>query len=333
MATPRRPGLVAALRQRLLHALQTGALTPGDRLPGTRELAREFDTDPRVVAAAYRELAADGLVELRARAGAFLHRTLPAPRVHERPSTAWLAEVFAAGIARGVPAPELSTLLRRSLGRDPIAVAVIATTVDQAVGISRELERHVGVASSAVLAEALPHPGTSTPPAEYRAAMPRAMQRARLLVTTEAHAARVAAVAARLDKPSVAVTVRPELYQAEWALLRAVSAYVLVADPRFAVQVESYLGKIGARANVHVHVVGRDDVSTLPAGTPVYVTQAARDRLGALCLPAGALPPARILSDDSLAEVIRHVLDVARAEARSGTGRGAGGSARTPSGG
>jgi hypothetical protein len=103
-----------------------------------------------MVAAAYRELAAAGLVELRARAGAFLHRGLPTPQPREQPSTAWLADVFAAGIARGVPASELSTLLRRALGRDPVTVAVIASTVDQTVGICRELEQEVGLSASPV---------------------------------------------------------------------------------------------------------------------------------------------------------------------------------------
>jgi DNA-binding transcriptional regulator YhcF (GntR family) len=320
MTTPRRTELVAALRQRLLRALQAGALTPGDRLPGTREVGQEFDVDPRVVAAAYRELAAEGLVELRARAGAYLHRGLPAPRPRARPSTGWLAEVFAAGVARGVAAPELSTLLRRALGRDPVTVAVIASTVDQAVGICRELERHLGLAPSAVLAEQLPHAAPSTPPAEYRAAMPRAVHRARLLVTTEAHAKRVAEVAARLEKPSVAVTVRSELYESEWALLRAVSAYVLVADPRFAAQVEAYLRKTGADAKVRVYVVGRDAVSALPPEAPVYVTQAARDRLGPLRLPAGALAPARVLSEACVAAVLQQVLELVRADAAGRAG-------------
>jgi DNA-binding transcriptional regulator YhcF (GntR family) len=310
--------MVAVLRQRLLRALQSGALTPGDRLPGTREVGREFDVDSRVVAAAYRELAAEGLVELRARAGAYLHRGLPAPRPRGRPSTAWLADVFAAGIARGVPAPELSTLLRRALGRDPVTVAVIATTLDQAVGICRELERNVGLSTSAVLAEQLPHAAPSTSPVEYRALTPRAVHRARLLVTTEAHAKRVAEIAARLEKPSVAVTVRPELYESEWALLRAVSGYVLVADPRFAAQVEAYVRRTGADATVRVYVVGRDDVSALPPEAPVYVTQAARDRLGPLRLPGGALAPARMLSDACVAAVLQAVLEIVRTDA---TGR------------
>lgn len=321
MATPRRTQIVAVLRQRLLRALQAGALTPGDRLPGTREVGRELDVDPRVVADAYRELAAERLVELRARAGAYLHRGLPAPRPRLRPSTAWLADVFAAGIARGVPAPELSTLLRRALGRDPVTVAVIATTVDQAVGICRELERHVGLAASPVLAEQLPHAAPTTAPAEYRAAMPRPVHRAQLLVTTEAHAERVTAIAARLEKPSVAVTVRSELYESEWALLQAVRAYVLVADPRFAAQVEAYLRQTRPDAQVRVYVVGRDDVSALPPESPVYVTQAARDRLGPLRLPAGALAPARVLSETCVATVLQKVLEIARADTASRAGR------------
>ena len=315
MVTPRRPQLVAVLRQRVLRALQIRALVPGDRLSSTRELAREFAVDPRVVAAAYRELAAEGLVELRGRSGVFVPARATAPPARARPSTAWLADLFVAGIARGVPAPNLAGVLRRSLGPAPFPVAVIATTADQTMGMCRELERHVGLDSTGVLAEALPRASASASAAELRAAVPRAVQRARLLVTTEAHARSVAALASRLGKASVAVTLRTDLFESEWALLRAPAVYVVVADPRFGALVADYLRSVGAEVRVHVLVAGQDDVARIPESAPTYVTQAARERLGRLRLPAGTLPPARVLGDDCLALILRAVLDGVRAAA------------------
>lgn len=317
MVTPRRPEIIMALRQRLLRALQLRVLMPGDRLPGTRTLAHEFGADPRVVAAAYRVLADEGLVELRARAGAFLHPGLVGPQAGQA-SVGWLAEVLVAGIARGIAAPALPALLRRALGRTPVPVAVIATTVDQAVGMCRELEQSIGVAASPVLAETLPPLPANASAAACRAAMPRAVRRARVLVTTEAHAKRVAALAARLGKPSVGVSVRPELYETEWAVLRPLDVYVVVADRRFGTYVQAYLRDIGAEARVHVYVAGHDDVASIPGEAPVYLTQAARERLGTLRLPGGVLPTARMLADDCLVELVRAVLEVVRADAGDG---------------
>ena len=63
---------VGVLRQRIAGGLQRGAMQPGDRLPPTRELSADLAADPRVVSAAYRTLADEGLVEIRPRAGVFV---------------------------------------------------------------------------------------------------------------------------------------------------------------------------------------------------------------------------------------------------------------------
>src|ERR1044071_484447 len=53
-------------------AIETGALRPGDQLPGIRPLAEELVINPNTVAKAYRELEHEGIVELRHGAGAFI---------------------------------------------------------------------------------------------------------------------------------------------------------------------------------------------------------------------------------------------------------------------
>ncbi len=60
------------LRGRILRGLQAGTLRNGDRLPSARDLAGEFEVDHRAILAAYRELAAEGLVELRQRGGIYV---------------------------------------------------------------------------------------------------------------------------------------------------------------------------------------------------------------------------------------------------------------------
>ena len=60
------------LMEQVKHAIETGALQPGDQLPGIRPLAEELVINPNTVAKAYRELEHEGVIELRHGAGAFV---------------------------------------------------------------------------------------------------------------------------------------------------------------------------------------------------------------------------------------------------------------------
>ena len=60
------------LMQQVKHAIETGALRPGEQLPGIRPLAETLVINPNTVARAYRELEHEGVIELRHGAGAFV---------------------------------------------------------------------------------------------------------------------------------------------------------------------------------------------------------------------------------------------------------------------
>ena len=60
------------LMEQVKHAIETGALRPGEQLPGIRPLAEELVINPNTVAKAYRELEHDGVIDLRHGAGAFV---------------------------------------------------------------------------------------------------------------------------------------------------------------------------------------------------------------------------------------------------------------------
>ena len=60
------------LMEQVKHAIETGALRPGDQLPGIRPLAEDLVINPNTVAKAYRELEHEGVIELRHGAGAFV---------------------------------------------------------------------------------------------------------------------------------------------------------------------------------------------------------------------------------------------------------------------
>lgn len=57
------------IRWQLAHAIVTGALADGSRLPPIRQLAGDLDVAPGTVARAYRELEAGGLVATQGRRG------------------------------------------------------------------------------------------------------------------------------------------------------------------------------------------------------------------------------------------------------------------------
>ena len=65
------------LMEQVKHAVETGAVRPGEQLPGIRPLAESLVINPNTVAKAYRELEHEGIVELRQGTGAFISTTAP----------------------------------------------------------------------------------------------------------------------------------------------------------------------------------------------------------------------------------------------------------------
>ena len=104
------------LMEQVKHAIETGALRPGDQLPGMRPLAEELVINPNTVAKAYRELEREGVIELRHGAGAFVS----AKTALKKTDTVRAAQtVVAAAIerlrARGVTDDEIRRLVEAEL--------------------------------------------------------------------------------------------------------------------------------------------------------------------------------------------------------------------------
>ena len=72
------------LIRQITHAITSGALKPGDRLPTIRHLAAEQVVNPNTVARAYRELEREGLVESGPRRGTFVTFDPPKLMAKER---------------------------------------------------------------------------------------------------------------------------------------------------------------------------------------------------------------------------------------------------------
>src|SRR6266699_1130513 len=70
--------------EQIKHAIETGALRPGEQLPGIRPLAEELVINPNTVAKAYRELEHEGVIELRHGAGAFVTASTKSRKLADR---------------------------------------------------------------------------------------------------------------------------------------------------------------------------------------------------------------------------------------------------------
>ena len=64
--------LYVQLAEQVRHAVELGAVQPGDLLPGIRTLAEQLVVSPNTVMKAYSELEHEGLVVMRQGAGAFI---------------------------------------------------------------------------------------------------------------------------------------------------------------------------------------------------------------------------------------------------------------------
>jgi DNA-binding transcriptional regulator YhcF (GntR family) len=105
------------LMEQVKHAIETGALRPGDQLPGIRPLAEELVINPNTVAKAYRELEHEGVIELRHGAGAFVSGNARSKKATDRLRGA--QPVVAAAIdrlrARGLGDDEIRRLFEAEL--------------------------------------------------------------------------------------------------------------------------------------------------------------------------------------------------------------------------
>jgi GntR family transcriptional regulator len=76
--------LYEQIATRVRVAVASGELSPGDALPSVRQVAGRARINPATVVQAYRELEADGFVEMRQGAGTFIQEVLPEKRSKER---------------------------------------------------------------------------------------------------------------------------------------------------------------------------------------------------------------------------------------------------------
>ena len=105
------------LMEQVKHAIETGALRPGEQLPSIRPLAEELVVNPNTVAKAYRELEHEGVIELRQGAGAFVSDKAPTKKDADklRAAQATVASAIDKLRERGVTDEEIRRLVEAEL--------------------------------------------------------------------------------------------------------------------------------------------------------------------------------------------------------------------------
>ena len=105
------------LMEQVKHGIETGALRPGEQLPGIRPLAEELVINPNTVAKAYRELEHEGIIELRHGAGAFVSGNARPKKVTDklRAGQSVVATAVARLRARGITDEEIRRLFEAEL--------------------------------------------------------------------------------------------------------------------------------------------------------------------------------------------------------------------------
>ena len=101
-------------------AILSGDLSPGERLPSTRDLARRFGLHPNTVSAGYRRLEHERWVEFRHGSGVYVRQqrpeqTLPAVLALDQ----MIGGLFRSARALGLPLPEIRARLQHWIERQP----------------------------------------------------------------------------------------------------------------------------------------------------------------------------------------------------------------------
>jgi GntR family transcriptional regulator len=110
--------LYAQIAGRIKLAIAAGELRPAAALPSVRQLAAELRVNPATVVQAYRDLEAEGFVEIRHGAGTFVRELAPARRARERAreASALVRRLLADARRAGVSLAELQAAIEEEIG-------------------------------------------------------------------------------------------------------------------------------------------------------------------------------------------------------------------------
>ncbi|CAN5886803.1 hypothetical protein BH23GEM7_BH23GEM7_42280 [soil metagenome] len=307
-------GITERLRDRVIGELHLGRIHAGDRLPGVRELAAEYDVGVRAVVRAYRALEKEGLVEIRSRSGVYV---APQERLSEEvleETASWLADTLVEAVKRRIPVPGLPEFVRRCTATLRPRCVLLESTEDHLTILSTELRDEYGFDVHPVDLAALGE-GRSRESADGEG-LANSVGGAHLLVTTTYHAASARVIADSLQKPLVVVTAHPNTASTLERRLRSGTLTVVCVDAAFGERMRAvYGGRFPGRVRVVLAGDG-ESLRALDPEEPVLLTLAARQRLGATLLRS-LLPHSPSISPESGRELTQLLVRLNVAAERS----------------
>lgn len=110
--------LYVQIAERIRVAIANGTLSSAAPLPSVRQLAAQLRVNPATITQAYRDLEAQGFVEIRHGAGTFVRELAPGRRARERSqqASALVRKLLAEARRSGVSLAELQRALEAELG-------------------------------------------------------------------------------------------------------------------------------------------------------------------------------------------------------------------------
>ncbi|HET7463618.1 MAG TPA: PAS domain S-box protein [Longimicrobium sp.] len=255
------------LRAGIAAGLHAGYLRVGDRLPSIRDAAAETGVDHRVLALAYRRLAAAGLVEVRSRKGVRVapQRVPPDPGLPE--TAEWLAEVLEQAAALQVRVPQFPDLVRRWTAGVELRCACVDDTADGRAALCHAVSHQWGIRAFPVDPRA---------DAEGRRELAEALRSAGLVATTHYHAPELAPQCDAARRPMLLAALSPDAVQAVEERLARGPLTAVVADAAYGERLKAL------RGGEKLHVVCAGDVPAVEAldpETPVLATLAAQQQV------------------------------------------------------
>lgn len=183
--------LVERIRRRIVDGVHRGEMHTGDRLPSSRSLGEELDTDHRAVARAYRRLADRGMVEIRARSGAYLASLEPQWQIDPKTdyTASWMRDLGTEAWLRRIPLPALSSMVRDFLSARTLRAVFVESSQDPLEAVAHELERDFGLVVRSVLVPFSEPPDAPAP--EEAEELVAAVAEAEIVVTSTFHTTRV----------------------------------------------------------------------------------------------------------------------------------------------
>ncbi|HET7228734.1 MAG TPA: PAS domain-containing protein [Longimicrobium sp.] len=255
------------LRAGIAAGLHAGYLRGGDRLPSIRDAAAETGIDHRVLALAYRRLAAAGLVEVRSRKGVRVAAQRTPAEAGLGETAEWLAGLLEHAAALQVRVPGLPELVRRWTSGVELQCACVDDTADGRAALCHAISHQWGIRAFPV------DPRGS---AESRRELAEALRTADLVVTTHFHAPELAPQCDAARRPLLLAALVPEAVQAVEERLARGPLTAVVADPVYGERLRALRG--GEKLNI-VCAADVAAVEALDADPPVLATLAAQQQV------------------------------------------------------